>query len=90
MKTPALFALAGLFAAPALSAAPAPQVEALSRGLTGLQQTDGKVFLSWRLLANDPANIAFNVYRTTEPAGAAPLISVPSPPPPTPRLAPSA
>jgi len=91
MKTPALFALAGLFAAPALSAALAPQVEALSRGLTGLQQTDGKVFLSWRLLANDPANIAFNVYRTTEPAGAAPIdfgafASTPDTPPGTVRL----
>jgi rhamnogalacturonan endolyase len=91
MKTPALFALAVLFAAPALSAAPAPQVEALSRGLTGLQQADGKVFLSWRLLANDPADVAFNVYRTTEPAGAAPIdfgafASTPDTPPGTVRL----
>jgi rhamnogalacturonan endolyase len=30
-----------------------------------------KVFVSWRLLASDPDDVAFNVYRT--PAGAAPL-----------------
>lgn len=39
--------------------------EALNRGLATSLATDGaSVYLSWRLLANDPANAAFHVYRT--------------------------
>lgn len=91
MKIPASLALVALLLAQPSFSAPAPQVEALSRGLAGLQQPDGKVFLSWRLLADDPADIAFNVYRTTEPSGAAPIdfgafASTPDTPPGTVRL----
>jgi rhamnogalacturonan endolyase len=47
-------------------------MERLDRGLIAVQQSDGKVFLSWRLLASDPDGVAFNVYRETErPAAAA-------------------
>ncbi|HEY6123889.1 MAG TPA: hypothetical protein VIV63_04500, partial [Steroidobacteraceae bacterium] len=47
-------------------------MEKLDRGLVAVQQSDGKVFLSWRLLASDPDGVAFNVYRETErPATAA-------------------
>jgi len=47
-------------------------MERLDRGLVAVQQSDGKVFLSWRLLASDPDGVAFNVYRETErPAAAA-------------------
>jgi rhamnogalacturonan endolyase len=47
-------------------------MEKLDRGLVAVQQSDGKVFLSWRLLASDPDGVAFNVYRETErPAAAA-------------------
>lgn len=42
------------------------QMEHLSRGLVGIHQPDGRVFLSWRLLGSDPERIAFNVYRKTE------------------------
>lgn len=52
-------------AAVTLTAAPAPVLERLSRGVTAIHQPDGRVFISWRLLATDPANTAFNVYRTT-------------------------
>ena len=46
-------------------------MEKLDRGLVAVQQSDGKVFLSWRLLASDPDGVAFNVYRETErPANA--------------------
>jgi rhamnogalacturonan endolyase len=38
------------------------QMEFLSRGLVVFPTTNG-TFLSWRLLANDPEDIAFNVYR---------------------------
>jgi rhamnogalacturonan endolyase len=47
-------------------------MEKLDRGLVAVQQSDGKVFLSWRLLASDPDGIAFNVYRETERPAAAP------------------
>lgn len=39
------------------------QVEFLNRGLIAVQKTSSSVFLSWRLLGDDPSNIAFNVYR---------------------------
>lgn len=39
--------------------------EKLNRGLLALPIEGGKVYLSWRLLKTDPANIAFNVYRST-------------------------
>ena len=69
---PALALLATALAP--LAASAVPLVEHLGRGLVATQQSDGKVFLSWRLLADDPADIAFNVYRTTEPpAGAKPI-----------------
>ena len=46
-------------------------MEKLDRGLVAVQQSDGKVFLSWRLLASDPDGVAFNVYRETERPAAA-------------------
>jgi len=45
-------------------------MESLDRGVVAVQQSDGKVFVSWRLLASDPEDVAFNVYReTAAPAG---------------------
>lgn len=41
-------------------------MEHLGRGVVAVRQTDNKVFISWRMLATDPENIAFNVYRTTD------------------------
>jgi rhamnogalacturonan endolyase len=38
------------------------QMEHLGRGLVAVQTADG-VFLSWRLLGNEPKEILFNVYR---------------------------
>ncbi|MGO8055556.1 hypothetical protein, partial [Rhizobium leguminosarum] len=38
-------------------------MEWLDRGVVAVRNNDGKVFVSWRLLGTDPANIAFNVYR---------------------------
>jgi len=42
-----------------------PILEHLNRGLVCIQQQDGKVFLSWRLLATDDEGVAFNIYRRT-------------------------
>ncbi len=40
-----------------------PPLEPLQRGLVALKQSDGRVFVSWRLLGSDPAGTAFNLYR---------------------------
>ncbi|MBS1563832.1 MAG: rhamnogalacturonan lyase [Bacteroidetes bacterium] len=39
------------------------QMEWLDRGVYAVSQGNGKVFISWRLLATDPANISFDLYR---------------------------
>lgn len=44
-----------------------PRMEALTRGVVAVHQPDGRVFVSWRLFGNDPADTAFNLYRTTAP-----------------------
>jgi rhamnogalacturonan endolyase len=41
------------------------QMEALGRGVVAVNQGEGKVFVSWRLLGDDPEIIAFNLYRAT-------------------------
>lgn len=40
------------------------QMEWLSRGVYAANAGNGKVFVSWRLLGNEPDDIAFNLYRT--------------------------
>jgi rhamnogalacturonan endolyase len=39
--------------------------ETLDRGVVAIAAEAGQVYLSWRLLDTDPANVRFNVYRTT-------------------------
>jgi len=53
---------------PGASQAPVPtrQVESLGRGLVGVYQDDGQVFLSWRSLRDDPPGLGFNVYLSTD------------------------
>lgn len=47
-------------------ATPTPRLmERLDRGVVAMHQPDGRVFVSWRLFATDPAGIAFNLYRET-------------------------
>jgi len=41
-------------------------VEKLDRGLVALKREDGSVFLSWRLLADDPPDMAFTVMRVPD------------------------
>jgi rhamnogalacturonan endolyase len=38
-------------------------MEYLDRGVVAVRNADGKVFISWRLLGTEPADLAFNVYR---------------------------
>ncbi|WP_232828895.1 rhamnogalacturonan lyase family protein [Kribbella monticola] len=52
-----------LATAPAVTAQPAkPQLEKLNRGVINVHTAKGNR-VSWRLLADDPAGVAFNVYR---------------------------
>ncbi len=41
------------------------QMEKLGRGVVAINQGDGKVFVSWRLLGSEPDSIGFNVYRAS-------------------------
>jgi rhamnogalacturonan endolyase len=41
------------------------QMESLGRGLIAVNQGEGRVFVSWRLLGSDPEATAFNLYRAT-------------------------
>jgi rhamnogalacturonan endolyase len=55
-----------LLSAALICAAPAfaqRQMEHLGRGVVAIHQGEGRVFVSWRLLASDPEGTAFNVYR---------------------------
>ena len=61
---------AGLLIVAAFTAAPlgAPQAqpERLGRGVVAIAQPDGKVFVSWRLLASDPPGVTFDLYSCPE------------------------
>lgn len=46
-----------------------PPRERLDRGLTVQTRPDGQVYLSWRLMQNEPADLGFNVYVTRAAAG---------------------
>jgi rhamnogalacturonan endolyase len=63
-----------LFLLPFLAAAALaqPRVERLDRGVVAVHQPDGSVFVSWRLLADDPAGVGFNLYRETADSPEAP------------------
>ena len=41
------------------------RMEYLTRGVHAVNPGNGKVFVSWRLLGTEDANLAFNLYRNT-------------------------
>ena len=41
------------------------RMEYLNRGVYAINEGNGKVFVSWRLLGTEPQDLAFNLYRTT-------------------------
>src|ERR1044072_9950417 len=49
------------------------QMEGLGRGVVAVRQTDGRVWVGWRLLGTDPDSLAFNLYRSTGGARAVKL-----------------
>ena len=56
-----LYLITSLLAAPVFSQR---QMEYLNRGIVAVPDGKGHVFVSWRMLATDADNIAFNLYRT--------------------------
>src|SRR5262247_1586804 len=71
-----LASISALTVIPAESIAPR-QMERLGRGVVAVNQGDGKVFVSWRLLGDDPEATAFNLYRATTGAKTVKLNSRP-------------
>ena len=47
--------------------------EQLDRGVVAVRQSDGKVFVSWRILRDDPKNAPFDIYRNGVKLNDAPL-----------------
>src|SRR5689334_14502078 len=52
----------------------APQLERLNRGFVAIQ-TPTNTFLSWRLLASDPTNLASNIFADGRKLNSAPLVN---------------
>ncbi len=65
-----IFAILVVFTVQSQARRPA---ESLDRGLVAIAQSENEVYLGWRLLKNDPANVAFNIYRSTDGADAVKL-----------------
>ena len=40
------------------------QMERLGRGMTAMRSNSTQVYVGWRLLGNDPQDVAFNLYRS--------------------------
>ncbi|MBP8606288.1 MAG: hypothetical protein KBI46_10690 [Phycisphaerae bacterium] len=56
------------------AAMPPRYMEKLGRGVIALYQGSGKVYVGWRLLAKDPADIAFNLYRNGIRLNSTPIV----------------
>lgn len=53
------------------------QMEALGRGMIAVRSSSTQVYIGWRLLGDDPAGIAFNLYRSANGAAAVKLNATP-------------
>ncbi len=60
-----IFFAALILASVALAQTHGRQMENLGRGVVATKSAENKIFVSWRLLGTEPANTAFNIYRTT-------------------------
>src|SRR5512146_238960 len=52
-------------------------MEKLGRGVVAVRTGPGRAYIGWRLLGTDPANIAFNLYRSTDAHAAVKLNAAP-------------
>ncbi len=68
-----LYGLFLLLLGGALSAQAQRQMENLGRGVVAVRSASSQAFVSWRLLALDPAGIGFNVYRSVNGGAAVKL-----------------
>lgn len=62
-----------LLGAAAQQEPPARVMERLNRGIVAVRGSEGRAFVSWRLLGTDPAGVAFNVYRNGTKLNPTPL-----------------
>ena len=53
------------------------QVENLDRGLVVMRRSSNEMYLSWRMLGTDPADVAFNIYRKSNGGTAVKLNATP-------------
>ncbi len=53
------------------------QVEFLNRGVVAMRRAAGEVYVGWRMLGDDPASIAFNLYRRAGSGAAIKLNATP-------------
>ena len=60
-KTGLFFCMLSIFS---IVASAQRMMENLDRGVAAVRTTDGKVFVSWRLLGTEPNDLAFNLYCT--------------------------
>ncbi|MEX1115249.1 MAG: autotransporter-associated beta strand repeat-containing protein [Akkermansiaceae bacterium] len=67
MKNPSLKALLAVFFAllGCGTGLAQRQMENLNRGVVAVKKSTTQIYVSWRLFGNDPAGIAFNLYRST-------------------------
>src|SRR5687768_7027338 len=68
---------AGVLLVAALLQTGIPAEETFNRGLIAVVNDQGQVYLGWRLLEDDPADIAFNIYRRID--GGSPVRLNPKP-----------
>jgi fibronectin-binding autotransporter adhesin len=69
--------LLSLLALSPLTARAQRQMERLGRGMIALRNTSTQVYVGWRLLGNDPEDVAFNLYRSANGAAAVKLNASP-------------
>jgi autotransporter-associated beta strand protein len=61
----------------AVSASAQRQMERLGRGVVALHSATSQAYVGWRLLATDPTDVGFNLYRSTSGGTGVKLNSVP-------------
>ncbi|MHC4682348.1 MAG: rhamnogalacturonan endolyase family protein, partial [Planctomycetota bacterium] len=65
MTNPSIRIAVGLLLTVCASAPAQRQMENLTRGIVAVKQSDGAVYVGWRLFGTDPESVAFNLYRIT-------------------------
>ena len=72
-----IFVLTAIFLGPITSLFAQRQMEKLGRGVVALHSATSQAYIGWRLLATDPTDVGFNLYRSANGAGGVKLNSFP-------------